>query len=210
MPPGRRVTLIQDFLGSTQVFASAVNDVVEKKLLRQVAGSQLTLPQFKLLKLVALTDAHTVGDAALFLGVSNAAASKAVDRLVRRKLLRRREGEPDRRAVHLSLSPTGQQLLAAYDAAKNRKLARVFARFTRAELRRAAELLDRLAAGIVNHHAHPEEVCLQCGIYFRQGCLVRQLIGRRCFYHLHKSQPEEAPDRSENGPRRKRAQPAAG
>lgn len=177
--------LVNDFLGSTHVFASAVSDVIEKKLLREVAGNQLTFSQFKLLKLVALTDAQTIGDVAVFLGVSNAAASKAVDKLVRRKLLLRTEGIADRRAIQLSLTEASRRLLAAYDSTKDRKLAKIFGEFAPAELRRAAELLDRLSAGIVDHTAKPEEICLQCGIYFRDKCLVRQLVRRNCFYHQH-------------------------
>ena len=178
--------LINDFLGSTHLFASAVGDVVEKELLGEVAGSKLTFSQFKLLKLVALADAHTIGDVAAFLGVSNAAASKAVDTLVRGGLLSRTEAKADRRAVQLSLTEPSRRLLAAYDKAKNRKLAKVFRQFSPAELRRTAELLDRLSAGIVDHHAGPEQICLQCGIYFREKCLVRQLTRRSCFYQRHK------------------------
>jgi DNA-binding MarR family transcriptional regulator len=185
--------LVYDFLGSAQVFATAVTEIVEEKLLHQVAGETLTLSQFKLLKLVANTDAHSIGDVAAFLGVSNAAASKAVDKLVRRKLLVRTEGQEDRRAAELSLPPRAQRLLAAYDAARDQRLAEVFRSFSPAELKRAAEILDRLSAGIVDHNARPEEVCLQCGIYFRDQCLVRKLVGRRCFYALHKHRHVEQP-----------------
>lgn len=130
---------LDDFLGSAHVFSSAVSDVIEERLLAEVSGGLLTASQLKLLKLVAMADSHTIGDVAAFLGVSNAAASKAVDRLVRRNLLRRREDKK-----------------------------------------------DRLSAGIVDHSSKPEELCLKCGIYFRERCLVRQLIKRNCFYQRHK------------------------
>jgi len=45
-----------------------------------------------------------------------------------------------------------------------------------------SELLDRLSADIVDHTSNPEELCLKCGIYFRERCLVRQLVPRNCFY----------------------------
>ncbi|MBI3670031.1 MAG: winged helix DNA-binding protein [Acidobacteria bacterium] len=186
MGRARTAELVNEFLGSAHLLASAVGDVVEKGLLGEVAGSELTFSQFKLLKLVALTDAHTIGDVAAFLEVSNAAASKAVDTLVRRGLLSRAEGEADRRAVQLSLTESSRRLLAAYDTAKNRKLVKVFRRFSLAQLRRTAELLDRLSASIVDHHTGPEQICRQCGIYFREKCLVRQLTRRTCFYQRHK------------------------
>lgn len=187
MAPSIRPNLVNDFLGSTQVFASGLGAIVEKQLLRDVAGSQITFSQFKLLKLVALKGPHTLGDVAAFLGISHAAASKAVDKLVRRKLLRRTEAQPDRRAIELSLTESSRQLLAAYEAAKNRKLAKIFGQFSAAELHRAAGLLDRLSAGLINRSAPPDELCLQCGVYFRERCLLRDLVRRTCFYQQHKS-----------------------
>jgi len=190
MSSARTAELINDFLGSTQVFASSVNAVIEKRLLREVGPRQLTSSQFKLLKLVALTDAQTIGDVAAFLGVSNAAASKAVDKLVRRGLLLRNEAQRDRRAIQLSLTASSRRVLAAYDAAKDRKLASVFRHFSPQDLRRTADLLDRLSAGIVDHTAQAEELCMQCGIYYRKKCLVRQLVRRHCFYHRRENRKD--------------------
>jgi len=191
--------LINDFLGSTQVFARAVRNVVEEKLLHEIAPRPLTFSQFRLLKLVAMTNAQTLGDVATFLGVSNAAASKAVDKLVRRGLLLRSEAETDRRAIELSLTEPSRRLLAAYDAAKNRTLAKVFRRLSPKDLRHTAELLDQLAAEIVDHTARPEEICLQCGIYYRKKCLIQQLVQRNCFYHRHKTR-KNAPTVAEGEP----------
>jgi DNA-binding MarR family transcriptional regulator len=182
MAAGEFGLVAHDFLGSAHVFASAVEDVIEKRILEEVAGKHLTLSQFRLLKLVAVTDAHTISDVGLFLGVSNAAASKAVDKLVRRKLLRRKEGQPDRREICLSLTEASKRLLVAYEEKKERKLAEVFRGYTEEELKRTTSLLDRLSAGLVDHHSHDGEVCLQCGIYFRNQCLVRKLLSRDCFY----------------------------
>lgn len=178
--------LIQDFLGSAHIFASAVNDVVEKQLLKEVSRD-LTPSQFKLLQMVALTDAQTISDVALFLRVSSAAASKAVDKLVRRHLLRREEGHPDRREIRLSLTGASRKLLGAHQGLRHRRLTKIFRQFPAAELRRTAELLARLSADLVDHGEKPDEVCLQCGIYFRERCLVRQLVDRNCFYLRHKA-----------------------
>ncbi len=180
---GSQADLIQDFLGSATVFASTVREVIERKLLEEVVRPELTLSQFRLLKMVAMTDAQTIGDVARFLGVSNAAASKAVDKLVRRKFLRRTEAEVDRREIRLALTDASRKILEAYDARRDEKLAGVFKGFSRQDLERCADLLDRLSVGIVDHGANPEELCLQCGIYYRQKCIVRRLANRNCFYH---------------------------
>lgn len=199
MPKDGNGDIAHDFLGSTHVFTSAVEEILEKGILEEIAGKRLTLSQFKLLRMVALTDARTISDVALFLGVSNAAASKAVDKLVRRKLLRRTEGQPDRREICLSLTESSRRLLAAYEDKKDRKLAEVFRGFPNDELRRAARLLDRLSAGLVDHHASAEEVCLQCGIYFREKCVVRQLAKRNCFYQSSKLHSKHADSALGNG-----------
>ena len=183
---------IDDFLGSAHVFASAVTEVIEDELLREVTDDQITVSQLKLLKLVSLAEAQTIGDVAAFLGVSNAAASKAVDKLVRMMLLRRSEVETDRRAIQLSLTQPSRRLLAAYDAARQRKLRLIFGGFDPEELEQAAVLLDKLSACIVGHSTKGEQMCLQCGIYFREKCVLRKLLDRRCLYQ---SQRGETPQK---------------
>jgi hypothetical protein len=49
-----------------------------------------------------------------------------------------------------------------------------------------AATLDRLSANIVDQTANPQELCFQCGIYFREKCLLRELVRRTCFYQKHK------------------------
>jgi DNA-binding MarR family transcriptional regulator len=199
MTRDRSLREIDDFLGSAHVFASAVTDIIEQRLLEEAAEGQVTASQMKLLKLVAMTDSYTLGDVASFLRVSNAAASKAVDRLVRRDLLRRVEDQNDRRVMHLHLTRASRRLVAIYENARQRKLQSIFVQFPPEELRGASELLDRLSADIVDHTSNPEELCLKCGIYFRERCLVRQLVPRNCFYQRGQRRSRQRPDRGNNG-----------
>jgi len=201
--PGEAVypELNNEFLSSARVFAWSVREILEKTVLREVAGDKLTFSQLKLLYLVAHTDEHTtVGDGAAFLGVSNAAASKAVDKLVRRRLLRRSEVQADRRSSQLSLTEASRKLLEAYEAARNERAARAFAQFLPDELGRAAELLDRLAGAIVNPTSDPAHVCLQCEIYYRDNCRFGELGRRNCFYQRRKSEKQELSPRPARSP----------
>ena len=186
MPDANTPEMISEVLGSVQVFSSAVRDVLEEQLLLETARGRLTFSGLKLLKLVAFTDSHTIGDVAAFLGVSNAAASKAVDKLVRRRLLRRAEGHTDRRASELSLTGEGRRLLGAYEAARDQKLTEIFGACVPEQLCGMVATLDRLSANIVDHTANPQELCFQCGIYFREKCLLRESVRRTCFYQKHK------------------------
>jgi len=125
---------IDDSLNSAHVFASAVHGVVEQRLLNQVSDGQITAPQIRLRKLVARSDSYTLGDMASFLNVSNAAARRAVDRMVRRNLLRRIEDPANRRIMHLLLTQPGRRILAAYESARRHKLASIFTQLPRGDL----------------------------------------------------------------------------
>ena len=138
------------------------------------------------------TDEHTtIGDVAAFMGVSNSAASQAVDKLVRRQFLLRAEIQGDRRSSQLSLTAVSRKILSAYEAAREECAARAFAQFSDEELRRSAELLDRLAGAIVNTTTDPEHLCMQCEIYYREGCRFRELGRRNCFYQRRKCERQE-------------------
>jgi MarR family transcriptional regulator for hemolysin len=180
--------LNNEFLSSARVFAWSVREVIERTVLREVAGKKLSFSQLKLLYLVAHTDVLNVGDAAAFLGISPAAASKAVDKLVRRRLLRRAETQQDRRISRISLTETSRKLMETYKAARDERAKAVFAQFSTDELRHTSELLDRLAGAIVSNSTDPNAVCMQCEIYFREQCRFREFGQRNCFYQRHKTE----------------------
>ena len=96
--------LSNEFLSSARVFAWSVREIIERTVLREVAGDELSFSQLKLLYLVANTDSLNIGDAAAFLGVTCGAASRAVEKLVQRGLLRRVTPAEDRRSFRLSLT----------------------------------------------------------------------------------------------------------
>ena len=161
-------------------------------MLREVAGDSLTFAQLKLLYLVAHTDVLSIGDAAAFLGVTCGGASKAVDKLVRRKLLERTAPAEDRRTFRLSLTETSRKLMEAYQAARDNRARMALGQFTPEELRRTSELLDRLAGTIVSSGADPSATCMQCEIYFREDCRFGAYGRRHCFYQHHKKQDRKS------------------
>jgi len=173
---------VSETLGSAHVFASALTELLEEKLIREVSHRRLSFSQLRALQLIAATDRNTVGDIAMFLGVSNAAASKAVDRLARGKWLRRMEAEGDRRSTHLSLTDAARRVLAEYDAARERELQNLFREMSPAEVEQASRMLHRLSTRIVTHVAESGNDCSRCGIYFRDCCLLRGSSDRRCFH----------------------------
>ena len=180
--PAAKADPVWDFAGSANLFSSALTDVLQAELLREVAGSQLSFSQLKLLQLLSLVDTRTISELAAFLGVSHAAASKMVDKLVQAGWLSRATRATDRRTAQVSLTTRSRRLVTAYEEKRRQKLAKVFRGHAARELRRVAKLLDQITATIVNHNNRPDQICLHCGIYFRDKCLVRDLGGRNCLY----------------------------
>ena len=184
--------LSNEFLSSARVFAWSVREVIERSVLREVAGDDLTFSQLKLLYLVAHTDTLNIGDAAAFLGVTCGAASRAVEKLVQRGLLSRSTPAEDRRSFRLSLTEASRKLMEAYQAARDYRTKMALEQFSAEELQRTSELLDRLAGAIVSNSAHPNAVCMQCEIYYRERCRFGECGRRNCFYQHHKPREEGA------------------
>jgi len=185
MTTAQRTSIINDFLASMHIFSSAIGELMAAQLEDELGG-ELTIPQLKLLKLVARTETESLSEIAAFLGVSNAAASKAVDRLARRDLVERIESADDRRATWLSLTVKGTFMLKRYEDVQNRVLEGLFRQFMAEDFIETAELLDQLSADLVDRESGPHELCFRCGIYFRERCLLRDLHERTCYCNLRK------------------------
>jgi DNA-binding MarR family transcriptional regulator len=174
---------VRDLVASATVFASTVNDLMEERL-RAVTAGRVTFPQLKVLTLVARTTAPSVSDVATFLGISTAAASKTVDRLVRAGLLSRTAASEDRRTLELSLTRQGEMLVTRYEAETEEALSRALEEASPGEARRTASLLDRLSLMLIDA-VGGNGACFRCGIHFRNHCLLRDRPGSRtCYLHL--------------------------
>lgn len=190
---------INDLLASATIFTSTSSDLLAAEL-EDLAGGRFTFAQLKLLRLVARQDPLTVGDVAAFLGISNAAASKAVDRLVRGGLLQRAEAKGDRRATEVSLTGEGRGLLDDFEARSSTTLLRLLAGVSLREMREISGRLDRLSLSMARPVDAGSNVCFRCGLYFRDECLLRTLPDRRCYLHLGSRRgPGEVPRQERRG-----------
>ena len=161
----------------SHIFSSAVNEVLEQRYLDDVAGEPISLTQFHLLKLIALDGAHHVGEVAEFLGVSSPAASKTIDRLVRQGLLTRAECQGDRRAILLSASPAGRQLIRHYEQHKAERLRPVLKRFGKDEIEQFGDLLERFTILLFRAEPSRRDYCLRCAAYCVENCPINEITG---------------------------------
>ena len=180
---GEALEAINDLLASVTILNAASTQVLSG-VLADLAGDQLTFTQLRLLRLVEHQAVLTVGDVANFLGVSNAAASKAVERLVRVGFLRRMEAQGDRRTVEISVTQEGHALLGAFEARSSATLRALLPDVDARRLRDLSERLDRLSVSLSSGGAEQARVCFRCGLYFREECLLRTVADSQCYLHL--------------------------
>lgn len=174
LPPDR-LRLVRQ----SHIFAAAVREVMETKLLREVSPVALTPPQLHLLKLMCLNGAHQVGEVADFLGVSPPAATKNIDKLEALGLVSRMPSKGDRRATLLSVSTKGRALVRRYERRKAVRLAPVFDKFQPEEVELLSHLLERFALSLLEGEVTGggDGVCLRCDAYLQAGCPVGRLRG---------------------------------
>jgi len=195
----QRVKLINDFLASVTILASVLHERLVS-IFKDDLGNELTMSQFKLLRLIAQTRAGRISDVADFLGVTAAAASRAVERLVRRGLIARSPAE-DRRVSLLDLTPRGETTLARHEEAHDALLREMIPHVSIEDLRAATQLFDRMSIEIYKHNIASGELCLRCGVYSRDKCLMRSVSGRNCYYHIRRgSDPAEQLETREDEP----------
>ena len=121
-----------------------VNGQLEESF-REELGGELTVPQYRLLRMISQLRADRIRDVAIFLGATTPAASKAVERLARRGLVDRIGAPDDRRVWRLRLTRTGRRLLDRHEAVHRNVLGRMFGRCEPDKLERVLELLEELS-----------------------------------------------------------------
>jgi len=171
------------------IFASAVREVLETKLLREVTPFPLTISQFHLLKLMSFDGRHQVGEVADFLGVTPPAATKNVDKLEGLGLVVRHPSKGDRRATLLSVSPKGRRLVRKYERLKATRLSPVLEDFRPRELEQLPRLLERFAVSLLAREPSEGEFCLRCAAYIDRGCPVGEIHGGCPYQKARGAQP---------------------
>ena len=167
----------------SHIFASAVREILELKIIKEASPLPLTISQFHFLKVISLNGQHQLGELADFLGVSPPAATKNIDKLEGLGLVLRGASPGDRRVTLLSVSPAGRRVVDKYEAIKVIRLAPVLREFKARELEQFASLLERFAVSLLQHEKSRREFCLRCEAYIDSNCPVGRVRGG-CPYQI--------------------------
>jgi DNA-binding MarR family transcriptional regulator len=112
--PAANDELVDAVLGASRALVG-----VAARSLATVADD-VTLAQYRVLIELASRGPQRVADLATALAVDRSTATRMCDRLVRKRLVARRRATDDRRAVRISLTPTGAQLVT--DVSRRRRV----------------------------------------------------------------------------------------
>jgi DNA-binding MarR family transcriptional regulator len=119
-----------DEITDAVLYASRVLVAVAARSLGGVAD-QVTLPQYRALVVLAAKGPQSLRELASGLDVHTSTATRLCDRLVRKRLIRRRQGRQDRREVELDLTPKGRDLVVEVTGRRRAEIARIVSRVPR-------------------------------------------------------------------------------
>jgi DNA-binding MarR family transcriptional regulator len=126
-----------------------------------VLGSAVTLPQFRLLAVVADMGPMPTGQAARTLGLDRSTVTRLADRMVSAGHVSRGTDPRHRGMVTLELTESGRDLVAAADAWRRAELARIMARLSPSQQAVVTVALDLLVSaagddyGVTAHRPVP-------------------------------------------------------
>jgi DNA-binding MarR family transcriptional regulator len=143
-----------EFLEAFDAFAQAVRRARGAPV--QTRGTALTLSQYGLLQPLQQQPVARVRDLADQAGVTPSTATRILDALERRDLVRRTRSSADRRAVAVSLTEAGGRQLSEQDEWVRSRERAFFMQLPAEEREFAPDLLRRLASFITDLAAGPE------------------------------------------------------
>ena len=110
------------------------------------AAEETTIAQYRALVVLASRGPQRLGDLAAALGVAPSTAGRMCDRLVRKRLIQRHRARTDRRAVLVSITAGGRQVVDQATTRRRALIAEILAGLPAWRQRAVAEALRAFAA----------------------------------------------------------------
>jgi len=135
----------ESFTASIQSAMGQMLQLSMRSFWKYIKQQGLTMPQMFALRYIYHKQECNISDIARELGVTNAAASQMLDRLVGQGFIRRQEDPHDRRNKRLTLTEKGGSLIRESAGAQRQWLEALVASMSPDELEKLAEAMEILA-----------------------------------------------------------------
>jgi DNA-binding MarR family transcriptional regulator len=130
---------VESVIAATRVLVAVTAESVAR------VEDEVSLPQLRVLVMVASRPGMNLGGIATALGVHPSNATRAVDRLVGAGLLDRRDDPTDRRNLQLELTPAGRELVGRVMDDRRSAIARILERMPASRRRALVPVLRSFA-----------------------------------------------------------------
>jgi len=110
----------------------------------ELTRGRITLPQLWALDCLYLNEKNKMSDIARCLGISRAAATGLIDRLIAQELVSRKDDQADRRLVWIALTAKGRNVISRIRRQRIRTLIKVFGRISAKDRKHYLKILEQI------------------------------------------------------------------
>jgi len=158
---------------ASDLFVAIIEKLMTQRMLDESFEQQVTPSQLVALRYLSLNDSSLMSDVAEGLGISFPAATKTVDRLVRKGLATRAEDPHDRRVVRIRLTELGKKLVSEIYQERSRRFATVLDRLDPAARDALHRSMEVFITSAIDDKETVDKVCLHCGSEHHDSCPVK-------------------------------------
>ncbi len=166
-------TLASNVEHASDLFVAIVEKLMTERMLDQSFEQQVTPAQLLALRYLSLNESSLMSDVAEGLDISFPAATKTIDRLVRKELASRIEDPHDRRVVRIQLTDRGKRLVADVYEERSRRFADVLERLDPSARDGLQETMEAFISAAIDDEDTVNTVCLHCGSEHHDTCPVK-------------------------------------
>ncbi len=157
-----------------ELLSTYASEVLTSRLLDEATGGELTPAQYEAIVFLHRHGGCSAKALSEGLQISIPSSTRLVDRLVRKKLVDRRESGADRRLVQLTVTPAGGAALQAVRQARVRRLQQALETFAPVERERLLALLERFLLAALRDEQTVRDCCRRCGTEHDLHCVVNE------------------------------------
>lgn len=170
MNPGTSTSKVEH---DSDLFVAIIEKLMTQRMLDQSFEQQVTPAQLLALRYLSLNESSLMSDVAEGLGISFPAATKTIDRLVRKELASRSEDPHDRRVVRIRLTERGSNLVADVYRERSRRFEEVLERLDPVAQDNLHKTVEAFITAAINDADTVHTVCLHCGSQHHDSCPVK-------------------------------------
>lgn len=162
----------------SNLFIAVIEKLVTERALESGESEHITTSQLQALRFLSGYEAPLMGEVAHGLRISLPAATKAVDRLVKKTLVAREEDPSDRRAVRIRLTRKGHELVRSVTGQRTSRLEHIMEAMSVDDKAHFVRGMEGFVRSAIVDESVASELCLHCGEDHSDDCVIKSELMR--------------------------------